>query len=121
MIHSRTRGSLVHEYFDALEPHFLLSSIPSDALAQQSRKQVATIDGAFSRMNEKFHYTFILWHHEFILRLLCYYCHLYELYGDDVQGLFCQTQQTQPFRGKNMLEKGESVRGVLEFTCDNNL
>lgn len=44
--------------------------------------------------NEKYHYTFILWHHEFSFSdcflLLCYYCLLESctyMYVDDVQGL----------------------------------
>jgi hypothetical protein len=61
--------------------------------------------------NEKFHYTFILWHHEFILRLFLIALLLLlarELYGADVQGLFVSLAVTkqnnktyQPYRERD--------------------
>lgn len=65
-----------------------------------------------SRENVKFHYTFILRHHEFILQLfLIAMLLLPAVYAVDEHGLFCSPLGKHP----------SWVESESEFTCDNNL
>lgn len=77
------------------------------------------------KTNENFHYTFILWHHEFLLPdcflLLCYYCLLESFMLMIAQGLLSLISSVTKQNLTAVIRERVFATMLLEFPCDNNL